>query len=77
LSYAIAAEGRGEHAVLMLRGGGNEHSIREFRLSQRGLVIGPPLKDFSGIFTGTPQYTGNQYTGNISPLLADDGPDAR
>lgn len=59
-------------SVVKRRGGGHEQSIREFRLSPRGLSIGPPLRDFSGVFTGTPQYTGNS-----SPLLADDGPDAR
>jgi circadian clock protein KaiC len=58
-------------SVVKRRGGGHEHSIREFRLSQRGLVIGPPLRDFSGIFTGTPHYTGGS-----SPLLGDDGLDA-
>ena len=54
-------------SVVKKRSGGHEQTIREFRLGLRGLAIGPPLRDFSGVFTGTPHYTG---TG--SPLLADD-----
>jgi circadian clock protein KaiC len=56
-------------SVVKKRSGGHEQTIREFRLSAQGLAVGPPLRDFSGIFTGTPHYTG---TG--SPLLADDEP---
>jgi circadian clock protein KaiC len=59
-------------SVVKKRSGDHEHTIREFRLSQRGLAVGPPLRDFSGVFTGTPHYTGTS-----SPLLADDGPDGR
>jgi circadian clock protein KaiC len=59
-------------SVVKKRSGSHEQTIREFRLSSQGLAIGPPLKDFSGVFTGTPQYNG---TG--SPLLADDEPDSR
>lgn len=59
-------------SVVKKRSGGHEQSIREFRLSTQGVTIGPPLKDFSGVFTGTPQYTGTS-----SPLLADDEPDGR
>ncbi|MBV1799380.1 AAA family ATPase [Siccirubricoccus sp. G192] len=56
-------------SVVKKRSGSHEHSIREFRLSPRGLAVGPPLRDFSGVFTGTPRYTGTS-----SPLLADDEP---
>jgi circadian clock protein KaiC len=56
-------------SVVKKRSGRHEHTIREFRLGSGGLAVGPPLRDFSGVFTGTPQYTG---TG--SPLLVDDGP---
>jgi circadian clock protein KaiC len=59
-------------SVVKKRSGSHEQTIREFRLSPRGLAIGPPLKDFSGVFTGTPQYTGT-----ISPLLADDETEIR
>ncbi|GAA0567948.1 ATPase domain-containing protein [Craurococcus roseus] len=56
-------------SVVKKRSGRHEHAIREFRLGHKGLAVGPPLKDFSGVFTGTPQYTGG-----ASPLLIDDDP---
>ncbi|MBC9979678.1 AAA family ATPase [Bradyrhizobium sp. INPA_01384B] len=45
-------------SVVKKRSGNHEHAIREFRLTSSGVKLGPPLKDFSGIFSGTPQYTG-------------------
>ncbi|KYH01145.1 ATPase domain-containing protein [Bradyrhizobium sp. DOA1] len=45
-------------SVVKKRSGNHEHTIREFRLTHTGIKLGPPLKDFSGIFTGTPRYTG-------------------
>jgi circadian clock protein KaiC len=46
-------------SVVKKRSGPHEHAIREFSMSQKGLVVGPPLTEFHGIFTGTPQYTGD------------------
>ncbi|WP_372012509.1 ATPase domain-containing protein [Pseudoxanthomonas sp. 10H] len=57
-------------SVVKKRSGDHEHSIREFRLGAGGLVLGPPLREFSGIFSGTPTYLGN-----ADPLLQA-GPDA-
>ncbi|HYG07937.1 MAG TPA: ATPase domain-containing protein [Stenotrophomonas sp.] len=51
-------------SVVKKRSGDHEHTIREFQLSQNGLVLGPPLRDFSGVFSGTPVYTGGD-----EPLL--------
>ncbi len=45
-------------SVVKKRSGNHEHTIREFRLSSNGITLGPPLKDFSGIFSGNPRYTG-------------------
>jgi circadian clock protein KaiC len=45
-------------SVVKKRSGNHEHTIREFRLSSDGITLGPPLKDFSGIFSGNPRYTG-------------------
>jgi circadian clock protein KaiC len=56
-------------SVVKKRSGAHEQTIREFRLSPRGVTIGPPLKEFSGVFTGTPKYTGTGY-----PLLDDNEP---
>ena len=54
-------------SVVKKRSGNHEHTIREFRLSTNGLFVGPPLKGFNGIFSGTPVYTGDS-----DPLLHDD-----
>jgi circadian clock protein KaiC len=47
--------------------GAHCHSIREFKLSHQGITVGPPLKGFSGIFTGTPVYKGEE-----APLMSRD-----
>jgi circadian clock protein KaiC len=46
-------------SVVKKRSGNHEHTIREFLLSERGISLGPPLTNFSGIFTGTPRYAGD------------------
>ncbi|WP_028138009.1 ATPase domain-containing protein [Bradyrhizobium japonicum] len=45
-------------SVVKKRSGNHEHSIREFRLGSRGIKLGPPLQEFSGIFSGNPHYSG-------------------
>jgi circadian clock protein KaiC len=45
-------------SVVKKRSGNHEHTIREFTLTGHGINLGPPLTDFNGIFSGTPQYTG-------------------
>ncbi len=45
-------------SVVKKRSGNHEHTIREFRLSGAGITLGPPLKEFSGIFSGNPQFSG-------------------
>jgi circadian clock protein KaiC len=52
-------------SVVKKRSGNHEHTIREFKLSGQGITVGPPLKGFSGIFTGTPIYNGEE-----APLLS-------
>ncbi|KWV13964.1 ATPase domain-containing protein [Xanthomonas translucens] len=53
-------------SVVKKRSGQHENTIREFRLSHNGIDVGPPLKGFSGIFSGTPRYSGEEM-----PLLLD------
>lgn len=53
-------------SVVKKRSGDHEHTIREFRLSEQGISLGPPLTNFTGIFSGTPSYTGDS-----APLLSD------
>ena len=45
-------------SVIKNRGGAHEDTIREFRIDAKGLRIGEPLHEFSGILTGTPRYIG-------------------
>lgn len=45
-------------SVVKKRSGNHEHTIREFRLGSTGVMLGPPLTDFMGIFSGNPRYTG-------------------
>ena len=53
-------ESRGEVrqaiSVMKKRGGAHERSIREFSLSERGISVGEPLRDFRGVLTGVPVY---------------------
>lgn len=53
-------------SVVKKRSGYHEQTIREFRLGTRGLVLGPPLQEFSGVLAGHPIYTGSD-----EPLLRD------
>jgi circadian clock protein KaiC len=49
-------------SVVKMRSGAHETKIREFQLSGKdGLVVGPPLKGFKGIFSGTPTYEGTNH----------------
>ena len=47
-------------SVVKKRSGNHEHSIREFKLSNKGITVGPALKGFKGIFSGTPVYEGDK-----------------
>ena len=65
--FEMAGSVRRALSVVKKRSGDHEHSIREFRLSKEGIRLGPPLTDFSGIFSGTPHYVGDK----IPPMLDD------
>jgi circadian clock protein KaiC len=45
-------------SVIKKRTGGHQTSIREFSFSETGLRVGPPLKEFQGVVTGTPTFHG-------------------
>ena len=53
-------------SVVKKRTGNHETAIREFQLAAGGVVVRPPLKQFRGIFTGTPAYIGE-----TKPLMSD------
>jgi circadian clock protein KaiC len=60
------ASGRVRRAVSVIkkRAGTHEDTIREFQITNRGLVVGGPLKDFHGVLHGVPTYRGG-----AEPLL--------
>ncbi|MFO1171326.1 MAG: ATPase domain-containing protein [Hyphomicrobiaceae bacterium] len=59
-------------SVVKMRSGAHETTIREFQLRKGGLAVGPPLRAFRGIFSGTPTYEGG-----IQPLMSElEDPDA-
>jgi circadian clock protein KaiC len=66
--FEAKGEVRRAISVVKKRSGTHETTIREFQLNSQGLKVGPPLVDFSGIFTGTPQYVGD-----AEPLLRGEG----
>ncbi|MBV9571466.1 MAG: AAA family ATPase [Alphaproteobacteria bacterium] len=51
-------------SVIKKRTGKHEDTIREFRIGDDGVTVGPPLVDFHGVLGGVPTYVGKS-----SPLL--------
>lgn len=56
------AEGEIRRAVSVVkkRTGRHEPSIREFKISAKGIEVGPRLEGFRGVLTGTPVYDGEE-----------------
>ncbi len=50
-------------SVIKKRGGAHERTIREFRLTNNGITVGPPLRNFRGILTGVPVHEGGDKSG--------------
>jgi circadian clock protein KaiC len=57
-------------SVVKKRSGAHESTIREFQITSDGIRVGEPLKDFQGVLTGVPLYSGSKGT-----LI--DGPDGK
>jgi len=57
--FEAGGEVRKAISVLKKRSGAHEHSIREMSLSIKGVHVGEPLINFSGILGGTPKFLGN------------------
>jgi circadian clock protein KaiC len=55
-------------SVVKRRSGDHERTIRECKVGKGGLTVGDPLKDFQGVLTGVPTYTGSP-----TPLMGDQG----
>lgn len=55
------AEGRVRRAISVVkkRTGAHEDTIREYKISGKGLSLGPPLVNFQGVLRGVPSITGS------------------
>lgn len=55
-------EARGEVlqavSVVKKRGGRHERTIREFKMTDSGIFVGGPLREFQGVLSGTPHFLG-------------------
>ncbi len=58
--FEAAGEVRHAISVVKKRTGVHEHTIRELELTSSGLRIGEPLREFQGVLTGVPQFTGER-----------------
>jgi circadian clock protein KaiC len=56
--FEVAGEIRKAISVVKKRSGRHDSSIRELSMDGRGLRVGPALKGFQGILTGTTTFTG-------------------
>jgi len=49
-------------SVIKTRTARHERTIREFRIDARGLLFGAPLREFQGVLTGVPHFSGESKT---------------
>ena len=54
--FEAAGEVRQAISVMKKRGGRHERTIREFRMQDGSISVGPPLRDFRGVLTGVPTF---------------------
>ncbi len=52
--YESLGEVKQAISVMKKRGGPHERTIRDFRLIEGGILVGPPLMEFRGVLTGVP-----------------------
>lgn len=58
--FEASGEVRQAVSVVKKRTGNHERTIREARIDRGGLCLGEPLREFQGVLTGVPTYTGGQ-----------------
>ncbi|HVX56116.1 MAG TPA: ATPase domain-containing protein, partial [Candidatus Saccharimonadales bacterium] len=58
--FEAMGEVRQALSVVKRRSGPHERSIREMQIKDGRISIGEPLKNFTGVLTGTPEFTGGQ-----------------
>ena len=54
--FELMGEVRQALGVFKRRRGPHERYLRELRITEDGVAIGAPLKDFQGVMTGVPQH---------------------
>ncbi len=64
--FEAIGEVRQAISVVKKRRSGHERTIRELRLGSTGVSIGEPLRDFHGVLTGVPTYSGAE-----GPLISE------
>jgi circadian clock protein KaiC len=62
--FEVSGSVRQAISVVKKRSGDHERTIRECRVQKGGLFVGEPLREFQGVLTGVPTYTGSS-----APLL--------
>jgi circadian clock protein KaiC len=56
--FEVSGEVRQAVSVVKKRTGDHERTIREVRVQRGGLHVGAPLREFHGVLTGVPSFTG-------------------
>lgn len=57
-------------SVMKKRSGNHERTIREFSISERGLLVGAPLRNFQGVLSGVPVMVDPDQAAKLSPPRA-------
>lgn len=57
--FEALAQVRRAISVIKKRAGRHEETIREYRIGDAGLTIGPPLEHFQGVLLGVPTFVGD------------------
>jgi circadian clock protein KaiC len=61
--FEAAGEVRQALSVIKRREGRHERTIREFTVDSTGIRMGEPLREFTGVLTGVPRFSGTR--GNL------------
>ena len=67
--FETQGEVRQAISVVKKRGGAHERSIREFRMDDGRIKVGPPLREFRGVLTGVPIYEGKANGGHDGQVV--------
>jgi circadian clock protein KaiC len=58
--FEAAGEVKQALSVIKRREGHHERTIREFTITSEGIKMGQPLREFSGVLTGVPIFSGTR-----------------